>query len=58
MYPNKIRISNGEGQVSITAIGLAGYFSNMALYKLIGFYDELTPLQIEKVINDYKLKYD
>lgn len=33
-------------------------FSNMALYKLIGFYDELTPLQIEKVINDYKLKYD
>lgn len=39
-------------------IGLNGYFSNMALYKLIGFYDELTPLQIEKVINDYKLKYD
>ena len=39
-------------------IGLAGYFSNMVLYKLIGFYDELTPLQIEKVINDYKLKYD
>lgn len=39
-------------------IGLTGYFSNMALYKLIGFYDELTPLQIEKVINDYKLKYD
>lgn len=39
-------------------IGLAGYFSNMALYKLIGFYDELTPLQIEKVINYYKLKYD
>ena len=39
-------------------IGLYGYFSNMALYKLIGFYDELTPLQIEKVINDYKLKYD
>lgn len=39
-------------------IGLAGYFSNMALYKLVGFYDELTPLQIEKVINDYKLKYD
>lgn len=39
-------------------IGLAEYFSNMALYKLIGFYDELTPLQIEKVINDYKLKYD
>lgn len=34
------------------------YMSNMALYKLIGFYDELTPLQIEKVINDYKLKYD
>ena len=39
-------------------IGLARYFSNMALYKLIGFYDELTPLQIEKVINDYKLKHD
>lgn len=39
-------------------IRLAGYFSNMALYKLIGFYDELTPLQIEKVINDYKLKHD
>lgn len=39
-------------------IGLAGYFSNMALYKLIGFYDELTSLQIEKVINYYKLKYD
>lgn len=39
-------------------IGLDGYFSNMALYKLIGFYDELTPLQIEKVINDYKLKHD
>lgn len=39
-------------------IGLYGYFSNMALYKLIGFYDELTPLQIEKVINDYKLKYN
>lgn len=39
-------------------VGLSGYFSNMALYKLIGFYDELTPLQIEKVINDYKLKYD
>ena len=39
-------------------IGLAEYFSNMVLYKLIGFYDELTPLQIEKVINDYKLKYD
>lgn len=39
-------------------IGLSGYFSNMALYKLIGFYDELTPLQIEKVINDYKLKYN
>jgi hypothetical protein len=38
--------------------GLSGYFSNMALYKLIGFYDELTPLQIEKVINDYKLKYN
>ena len=34
------------------------HFSNMALYKLIGFYDELTPLQIEKVINDYKLKHD
>ena len=34
------------------------YMSNMALYKLIGFYDELTSLQIEKVINDYKLKYD
>ena len=32
--------------------------SNIALYKLIGFYDELTPLQIEKVINDYKLKHD
>lgn len=39
-------------------IGLVGYFSNMALYKLIGFYDELTSLQIEKVINDYKLKHD
>lgn len=39
-------------------IGLAGYFSKMALYKLIGFYDELTSLQIEKVINYYKLKYD
>lgn len=39
-------------------IGLTGYFSNMALYKLIGFYDELTSLQIEKVINYYKLKYD
>jgi hypothetical protein len=39
-------------------IGLSGYFSNMALYKLIGFYDELTSLQIEKVINYYKLKYD
>lgn len=39
-------------------IGLSGYFLNMALYKLIGFYDELTPLQIEKVINDYKLKYN
>lgn len=39
-------------------IGLDRYFSNMALYKLIGFYDELTPLQIEKVINDYKLKHD
>lgn len=39
-------------------IGLTGYFSKMALYKLIGFYDELTPLQIEKVINDYKLKYN
>lgn len=39
-------------------IGLFRYFSNMALYKLIGFYDELTPLQIEKVINDYKLKYN
>lgn len=34
------------------------YMSNMTLYKLIGFYDELTPLQIEKVINDYKLKHD
>lgn len=37
---------------------LFGRRSGMALYKLIGFYDELTPLQIEKVINDYKLKYD
>lgn len=34
------------------------HFSNMALYKLIGFYDELTPLQIEKVIQKYNLKFD
>lgn len=37
---------------------LLGSFSNMALYKLIGFYDELTPLQIEKVIQKYNLKFD
>lgn len=40
-----------------SAFSMSNY-CNMALYKLIGFYDELTPLQIEKVINDYKLKYD
>lgn len=31
---------------------------NVMVRKIKGFYDELTPLQIEKVINDYKLKYN
>lgn len=44
--------------IAIASIVFHGVYCNMALYKLIGFYDELTPLQIEKVINDYKLKYD
>lgn len=43
---------------TIASTVFQGVYCNMALYKLIGFYDELTPLQIEKVINDYKLKYD
>lgn len=33
-------------------------FSNMALYKVIGFYDELTPEQIQRVITKYNLKYE
>lgn len=57
-----ITVINGEQSNCKTIYIAANYnissFSNMALYKLIGFYDELTPLQIEKVINDYKLKYD
>lgn len=44
--------------IAIASTVFQGVYCNMALYKLIGFYDELTPLQIEKVINDYKLKYD
>lgn len=57
-----ITITNGE-QSDCKAIYIGctyalSSYSNMALYKLIGFYDELTPLQIEKVINDYKLKYN
>lgn len=44
--------------IAIASTVFHGVYCNMALYKLIGFYDELTPLQIEKVINDYKLKYD
>lgn len=34
------------------------YNANMALYKLIGFYDELTPEEIKKVIYKYKLNYE
>lgn len=57
-----VTVVNGE-ESNCKVIAIASTFSqgvccNMALYKLIGFYDELTPLQIEKVINDYKLKYD
>lgn len=57
-----VTIVNGE-ESKCQSIFIASAFSmssfcNMVLYKLIGFYDELTPLQIEKVINDYKLKYD
>lgn len=44
--------------IAIASTAFQTFYCNMALYKLIGFYDELTPLQIEKVINDYKLKYD
>lgn len=44
--------------IAIASTAFQAFYCNMALYKLIGFYDELTPLQIEKVINDYKLKYD
>lgn len=44
--------------IAIASTVFQGAYCNMALYKLIGFYDELTPLQIEKVINDYKLKYN
>lgn len=44
--------------IAIASTTFHSFYCNMALYKLIGFYDELTPLQIEKVINDYKLKYD
>lgn len=59
-----LTITNGNVGNTPNGIAIAsntihnGFYSNMALYKLIGFYDELTPLQIEKVINDYKLKYD
>lgn len=57
-----ITVINGKQSDCKTIYIAANYkissFSNMAFYKLIGFYDELTPLQIEKVINDYKLKYD
>lgn len=57
-----VTVVNGE-ESNCKVIAIASTFSqgvccNMALYKLIGFYDELTPLQIEKVINDYKLKYN
>lgn len=57
-----VTVVNGE-ESNCKVIAIASTFfqnvcCNMALYKLIGFYDELTPLQIEKVINDYKLKYD
>lgn len=44
--------------IAIASTNFHAFYCNMALYKLIGFYDELTPLQIEKVINDYKLKHD
>lgn len=57
-----ITVTNGKQSDCKTIYIAANYnissFSNMALYKLIGFYDELTSLQIEKVINDYKLKHD
>lgn len=57
-----VTVVNGE-ESNCKVIVIASTFfpsicCNMALYKLIGFYDELTPLQIEKVINDYKLKYN
>lgn len=57
-----VTVVNGE-ESNCKVIAIASTFfqnvcCNMALYKLIGFYDELTPLQIEKVINDYKLKYN
>ena len=44
--------------IAIASTVFQSTYCNMALYKLIGFYDELTSLQIEKVINYYKLKYD
>lgn len=44
--------------IAIASTVFQSAYCNMALYKLIGFYDELTSLQIEKVINYYKLKYD
>lgn len=34
------------------------FYANMALYKLIGFYEELTPEEIKKVIYKYKLNYE
>lgn len=54
-------VNNNENNcqsIFIASTFSASVNSNIALYKLIGFYDELTPLQIEKVINDYKLKHD
>lgn len=60
MYPNKIRISNGEGQVSITAISRAFEVGQVAEDFDLSKYTSVEHLllQIEKVINDYKLKYD
>lgn len=57
-----VTVVNGEESnckvITIASTFFQNVCCNMALYKLIGFYDELTPLQIEKVINDYKLKYN
>lgn len=50
MYPNKIRISNGEGQVSITAISRAFEVGQVAEDFDLSKYTSVEHLRIQDVV--------